>query len=157
MSALGSESSTFLKKLDEEAWSMILAWGQMFSGLSSRRCVVAGIINGSERTLQIKSYKLVEGGSPCYSIPSREFDSEQGVLHSGGCVLFFGWGIVPNLSQPGNVLMNIETNAFICELGSESRPNSAEATPGYQVGFLEKSFDESGWWSKYWLLVRENT
>jgi hypothetical protein len=25
--------------------------------------------------------------------------------------------------------------------------------PGYQVGFLEKSYDESGWWAKYWLVV----
>lgn len=156
VSALGSDSSSFLKRLDEESWAMIYGWGQLFSGLSSRRCVVAGVINGTERALQIMSFKLVEGGSPCYSIPSREFDAEQGVLTAGGCVIFFGWGVVPNLSQPGRVVMTIETNAFLCELRSESRPNSADATPGYQVGFLEKSYDESGWWAKYWLLVRED-
>jgi hypothetical protein len=25
---------------------------------------------------------------------------------------------------------------------------------GYKVGFLEKSFDESGWWAKYWMLLQ---
>jgi hypothetical protein len=153
---LGSESSTFLKTLDEEAWTLVNSWGQVFSGLSSRRCIAASIINGTGNSIQIKSTKLVEGGSPCYSIPTKEFDPEQGVLKAGGAIIFFGWGVVPNLLQAGNVFMHVETNAFICDLSDQkSHATYAEAMPGYQVGFLEKSYDPSGWWAKYWLLVRK--
>ena len=152
---LGSESPTFFRTMDEEAWTLVISWGQVFSGLSSRRCIAAGIINGTTTEIQIKSTKLVEGGSPCYSIPSKEFDAEQGILHPGGAILFFGWGVVPNLLQAGNVFMSIETNAFVSDLADhKSRDTYAKALPGYQVGFLEKSFDDSGWWAKYWLLVR---
>ena len=152
---LGSHSNEFLKALDEEAWSLINSWGQVFSGLSSRRCIVASIINGTGFDIQIKSTKLVEGGSPCYSIPSKEFDAEQGVLHPGGVIIFFGWGVVPNLLQAGNVFMSIETNAFVTDLSDhKGRETFAETMSGYQVAFLEKSYDESGWWAKYWLLVR---
>jgi hypothetical protein len=154
---LGSDSSTFFQTLDEEAWALVNSWGQVFSGLSSRRCIAASIINGTGYDIQLKATKLVEGGSPCYSIPSKEFDAEQGVLHPGGAIIFFGWGVVPNLLQAGNVFMNIETNAFVSDLSDhKSRDAYAEAMPGYQVGFLEKSYDESGWWAKYWLLVRKS-
>lgn len=154
--AMNSSTSTFFKILDEEAWALVSCWGQVFSGLSSRRCIVASIINGTGAAIQIKSTKLVEGGSPCYSIPTREFNSEQGILLAGGAIIFFGWGVVPNLLQAGNVFMHIETNAFICDLSDQkSRATNYEAMPEYQVGFLEKSYDDSGWWAKYWLLVRK--
>lgn len=153
---MGSDSSKFLKTLDEEAWSLVSSWGHVFSGLSSRRCIVASIINGTGNPIQIKSTKLVEGGSPCYSIPTKEFDSEQGILGPGGVIIFFGWGVVPNLLQPGSVFMHIETNGFTCDLpGQKNRSTVAEAMPGYQVGFLEKSYDDSGWWGKFWILVRK--
>eukprot|EP00978_Attheya_sp_CCMP212_P008410 scaffold19815_cov58-Attheya_sp.AAC.1 len=152
---LGSGSPTFFKTLDEEAWTLVCSWGQVFSGLSSRRCIAASIINGTGHDIQIKSTKLIEGGSPCYTISTKEFDQEQGILRPGGAIIFFGWGVVPSLLQPGQVFMNIETNTFTCELSDQKSP-STFATPvsGYQVGFLEKSYDESGWWAKYWLLVR---
>jgi hypothetical protein len=150
-----SSAPGFFKILDEEAWNLINSWGQVFSGLSSRRCIAASIINGTGYDIQIKSTKLVEGGSPCYSIPTIDFDSEQGVLKPGGAIIFFGWGVVPNLLQAGNVFMSIETNAFVADLSvHKGRDTYAEATPGYHVGFLEKSYDESGWWAKYWLLVK---
>lgn len=153
---MGSDSSTFFKTLDQEAWSLVASWGQVFSGLSSRRCIVAGVINGTGNPIQMKSTKLVEGGSPCYSIPTKEFDQEQGILNPGGVIIFFGWGVVPNLLQAGKVFMHIETSGFIGDLSDhKSRETYAEAMPGYQIGFLEKSYDESGWWAKYWLLVRE--
>lgn len=152
---LGSESATFFAKLDEEAWTLVNSWGHVFSGLSSRRCIAASIINGTGGDIQIKSTKLMEGGSPCYSIPTKEFDSEQGFLRAGGAIIFFGWGVVPNLLQAGSVFMSIETNCFVCDLSDhKSRDTRAEAFAGFQVGFLEKSYDESGWWAKYWLLVR---
>jgi len=152
---MGSDTSTFFKTLDHEAWSLVCSWGQVFSGLSSRRCIVASVINGTGSSIQIKSTKLMEGGSPCYSIPTREFDQEQGILHPGGVIIFFGWGVVPNLLQPGKVFMHIETSGFIAGLADhKSKETYAEAMPGYQIGFLEKSYDESGWWAKYWLLLR---
>lgn len=155
VSKLGSDSETFFKTLDEEAWYLICSWGQIFSGLNSRRCIVAGVINGTGQALQIKTSTLVEGGSPCYSIPSNEYDSEQSILHAGGCILFFGWGVVPNLLQAGHVFMHLETNGFVSDLSDQkSRSTYAEAMPGYQVGFLEKSYDDSNWWAKFWLLVR---
>jgi len=153
--ALGSDSSKFFATLDEEAWTLVNSWGQVFSGLSSRRCIAASIINGTGADIQIKSTNLVEGGSPCYSIPTKEFDAVQGILHPGGAIIFFGWGVVPSLLQAGNVFMHIETNSFTSDLTDhKSRDAFAEALPGYQVGFLEKSYDENGWWAKYWLLVR---
>jgi len=153
---MGSESSKFFQKLDEEAWTLVHSWGQVFSGLSSRRCIAASIINGTGNPIQITSHKLVEGGSPCYSIPSKEYDSGQAILYPGGAIIFFAWGVVPNLLQPGNVIVNIETNAFVSELTVHKTGHSyAEAKPGYQVGFLEKSHDDMGWWAKYWLLVRK--
>jgi hypothetical protein len=152
---LGSECTTLFRRLDEEAWNLVSSLGNVFSGLSSRRCIVVGIINGTGDTLQIKSTVLLEGGSPCYTIPTQEYDSEQSILHAGGCLIFFGWGVVPNLLQPGNVFMHISTNGFLADLADQkSKETFAEAMPGYQVGFLEKSYDDSGWWAKYWLLVR---
>lgn len=154
---MGSENPEFFRALDEEAWSLVSSWGQVFSGLSSRRCIVASIINGAGCPIQIKCTKLLEGGSPCYSIPTKEFDAEQGILHCGGVIIFFSWGASPNLLQVGNVFMHIETNGFICELADhKSRDTYAKSMPGYQVGFLEKSYDDSGWWAKYWLLVRSS-
>lgn len=154
---MGSESPTFFEVLDEEAWTLVSCWGQVFSGLSSRRCIAASVINGTGNDIQIKSTKLVEGGSPCYSIPTREFDADQGVLHAGGVIIFFGWGVVPSLLQAGNVFMHIETNAFMTDLADQkSRDTYAEALPGYQVGFLEKSYDDAGWWAKYWLIIRKS-
>lgn len=155
---MDSSSSTFFKSLDEEAWSLVSSWGQLFSGLSSRRCIVASIINGTGNPIQIKSTKLLEGGSPCYSLATREYDAEQGILHAGGVIIFFGWGVVPNLLQAGSVFMHIETNAFVSNLANQkSSATDATAMPGYQVGFLEKSYDDSGWWLKYWLLVRSDS
>jgi hypothetical protein len=154
---MNSDSSTFLRVLDEETWSLVCSWGQIFSGLSSRRCIAASLINGTGRPIQIKSTKLVEGGSPCYSIPTSEFDAEQGFLHPGGVIIFFGWGVVPNLLQSGRLFMQIETNAFVAGLSDQNSRGmtTVEAMPGYQVGFLEKSYDENGWWAKYWILVRK--
>lgn len=152
---LGSDDETYFKSLDQHAWGLISQWGQVFAGLSSRRCLVACLINGTGGPMQIKSTKLLQGGSPCYSIPTKEFDMEQGVLHSGGVLLFFAWGAPPSLLQAGNVFMYLETNGFVCELADhKTRTTHATAMPGYQVGFLEKSYDDAGWWGKYWILVR---
>ena len=154
---MGSESPNFFETLDDEAWTLVSCWGQVFSGLSSRRCIAASVINGTGNDIQIKSTKLVEGGSPCYSIPTREFDPEQGVLHAGGVIIFFGWGVVPSLLQAGNVFMHVETNAFIADLADKKcRDTYSEAMTGYQVGFLEKSYDDAGWWAKYWLLITKS-
>lgn len=154
---MDSSSNTFFKTLDVEAWTLISSWGQLFTGLSSRRCIVASIINGTGYPIQIKSSRLVVGGSPCYTLATREYDKEQGILHAGGVILFFGWGAVPNLLQVGNVCMHIETNGFVSIMTDhKSSVTTATAMPGYQVGFLEKSYDDSGWWAKYWLLVRSD-
>mmetsp|Transcript_26354 Transcript_26354/g.38191 ORF Transcript_26354/g.38191 Transcript_26354/m.38191 type:complete len:127 (-) Transcript_26354:27-407(-) len=125
--------------------------------------MAVGIINGTGSDLQIKSTKLLEGGSPCYTIPTKEFKEDQNLLRPGGAIILFGWGVVPNLLQDGRVFMNIETNAFVADLSvwkSQSSKTKLQSTyalpmPGYQVGFLEKSYDDSGWWAKYWLLVRK--
>jgi Vacuolar-sorting-associated 13 protein C-terminal len=153
---VGSEQPKFFVTLDEEAWTLVSCWGQVFSGLSSRRCIAASIINGTGEDIQIKSTKLLEGGSPCYSIPTKEFDADHGVLHAGGVIIFFGWSQQPSLLQQGNVFMHIETNAFTADLAhAKSRDIYAEAFAGYELGFLEKSFDDHGWWAKYWLLIRK--
>ncbi|KAL3923336.1 MAG: hypothetical protein SGILL_001715, partial [Bacillariaceae sp.] len=153
---MGSELPKYFVTLDEEAWTLVSCWGQVFSGLSSRRCIVASIINGTGEDIQIKSTKLLEGGSPCYSIPTKEFDADHGVLHAGGVIIFFGWSQQPSLLQQGNVFMHIETNAFGADLAhNKSRDIYAEAFAGYELGFLEKSFDDQGWWAKYWILIRK--
>ncbi|KAL3925552.1 MAG: hypothetical protein SGILL_000326 [Bacillariaceae sp.] len=153
---MGSELPKYFVTLDEEAWTLVSCWGQVFSGLSSRRCIAASVINGTGEDIQIKSTKLLEGGSPCYSIPTKEFDADHGVLHAGGVIIFFGWSQQPSLLQQGNVFMHIETNAFSADLAhNKSRDIYAEAFAGYELGFLEKSFDDHGWWSKYWLLIRK--
>jgi len=153
---MGSEMPKYFMILDEEAWNLVSCWGQVFSGLSSRRCIAACVINGTGGDIQIKSTKLLEGGSPCYSIPTKEFDSDHGVLHAGGIIIFFGWSQQPSLLQPGNVFMHIETNAFTADLAhKKSRDVYAEAFAGFELGFLEKSYDDHGWWAKYWLLIRK--
>jgi hypothetical protein len=155
---MDSSTASFFKILDAEAWSLVSSWGQLFTGLSSRRCIVASIINGTGYPIQIKSTRLVEGGSPCYSLATREYDTEQGILHAGGVIVLFGWGAVPNLLQAGNVCLQIETNGFISTMSDhKSSTTNATPMPGYRVGFLEKSYDDSGWWAKYWLLVRSDT
>ena len=152
---MDSSSRLYFQDLDDEAWSLVSFFGHLCSGLSSRRCVVASIINGTGIPIQIKSTKLIEGGSLCYSLGTKEYDSEQGILRAGGVIVFFGWGVVPNLLQPGSVFMNIETNGFTCDLADQKDSSTrATAMPGYQVGFLEKSYDDCGWWAKYWVLVR---
>ena len=151
---LGSDQPNFFKLLDESAWTLIHSWSQFSSGLNPRRCVLAGIINGSGIDLQIKMTKLMEGASPCYHIPTREYDEAQGTLRPGAAIMFFSWGMVPSLLQEGAVSMQIETNAFVSTFKDRKcRSMSAVPCPGYDVCFLEKSYDSSGWWAKYWMLV----
>lgn len=155
---MGSFMPNFFHLLDLEVWMLICSVGKMFTGLSSRRCVAAGLINGSGEAIQIKTAKLVQGGSACYTIPTIEYNKNQGVLHPGGAVIFFGWGSVPSLLQPGKVLISIETNSFAIDLtDSISQSTTIEALPHWQVSFLEKSYDKSGWWAKYWMLVQKKT
>jgi len=153
---MGGESPSFFSSLDEEAWSLIDCWSYLFSALNSRRCVIAGLINASNVDLQIKSTSLVEGGSPLFQIPSRDYDEGQAILHPGAAMIFFAWGVAPSLQHIGGVFMNIETNAFVCNLLDRSHSTSLVPVSGYQVGFLEKSYDELGWWAKYWLLVTKH-
>ena len=153
---MGSFMPNFFQLLDLEVWLLICSVGQMFTGLSSRRCIAVGIINGSGETIQVKASKLVQGGSPCYTIPTIEYNENQGVLHPGGAIICFGWGAVPSLLQPGHVLLSIETNLFATNLSdSISQTTTTQALPGWQVSFLEKSYDDSGWWAKYWMLVQK--
>lgn len=149
---IDTNSSTFLKSIDEESWLLISYFGQIFSGLNSRRCIVLGLINGTGRSLQIKSTRLLQGGSHCHVISTRAFDADQSLLQAGGVIVLFGWGV-----PWGSVSMSIETNGFVSEISDrKGSSNYATSLPGYQVGFLEKSYDDAGWWAKYWLLVRSD-
>lgn len=54
--------------------------------------------------------------------------------------------------------MHIETNVFVGEFSDQkTRDTFAKAMPGYRVGFSEKSYDDTGWWAKYWLLMRSDS
>lgn len=155
VSILGSFMPHYFHDLDQEAWILLNSLTQLFSGWSSRRCVVVGLINATNESIQIKSTNMVEGGSPCHVIPTIEYDINNAVLHPGGVLLCVGWGAVPSSMQTGRVMIGIETNSFACSLAdSISHTSSVEAVSGYKVGFLEKSFDESGWWAKYWMLLQ---
>ena len=150
---LSSSSRTFFKRLDEEAWTLIDSWCHLVSGLRSRRCLVVGIINGTGANLQIKSTKLLEGGSPCYSLPTSEFDDDQGLLGPGGAIIYFVWGNPPNLNNHGDIFLNVETNAFTADFGgNKSTKSTSFPRCGDQLQFLEKSFDPSGWWAKFWVM-----
>ncbi|KAL7532237.1 hypothetical protein ACHAXR_009063 [Thalassiosira sp. AJA248-18] len=151
---MSSSMPNFFRLLDQEAWLLISTVGQMFTGLSSRRCIAVGLINGSGETIQVKTAKLVQGGSPCYTIATEEYAKKRGILYPGGAIIFFGWGAVPSLLQSGNVCISIETNVFVTELThSISHATSTLVLPNWRVSFLEKSYDQSGWWAKYWILV----
>lgn len=153
---MGSFMPNFFQLLDLEVWMLICSVSKIFTGLSSRRCVAAGIINGSGEIIQIKTAKLVQGGSRCYTIPTIEYNKNQGVLHPGGAVIFFGWGAVPSLLQPGKVLISVETSFFTIDLTDNiSQSTTTEELPHWQVNLLEKSYDDSGWWAKYWMLVQK--
>ena len=79
------------------------------------------------------------------------------MLHPGGILMCVGWGAVPNSMQTGRVMISIETNSFACSLAdSISHTSNVDVLTGYKVGFLEKSFDESGWWAKYWMLLQSD-
>lgn len=152
---LGGELPTYLSCLDEESWALVSSWRYLFSGIKSRHCMVAGFINGTGANIQIKSTKLVQGGSPCYNIPTRDYDETNCVLGPGAAIIFFAWGLQPTLKHEGQILMNIETNAFNCYLmNKKSHLTSLEALSGYHCIFLEKSISE--WWTKYWVLVKSN-
>lgn len=155
---LNSSMNDYFCRLDEESWLLVNSWGQYFTGLSSRRCVIIGIINGTLEPIQIKSAKLVEGGSLCYFIPSSEFDDIDNILYPGGAILFFGSGAVPSLLQSGRVAISIESNVFSFDLTDQiSQYATAYTRPGLRASFLEKSFDKSGWWAKYWILISNMT
>jgi hypothetical protein len=154
VSILGSFMPHYFYDLDQEAWLLINSLTQLFSGWSSRRCVVVGLINATNESIQIKSTNMVEGGSPCHFIPTVEYDANNAVLHPGGVLLCVGWGAVPSSTRTGRAIISIETNSFACILADSSQSSSVEVLSGYKVGFLEKSFDESGWWAKYWMLLQ---
>lgn len=159
VSVLSSSNPDFFIRLDQEAWLLVNSSTQLFTGLSSRRCVCIGILNGANETVQLKSAKLIEGGSRCYIIPSREYDKQQGTLEPGGAVIIFGWGAAPSLLQPGRVLISVETNVFSCFVSDrKGQETTIHSLAGYQIGLLERSNDEdeSGWWAKYWILIRKD-
>ena len=154
---MDSSMPNFFRSLDLDAWMLISTIGQMFTGLSSRRCISLGILNGSREVIQSKAVKLVQGGSPCHIFATKEYDSKQGLLQPGGAMILFGWSAAPSLLQPGNVCINIETSVFEAQVtDSISHTTSAQVLPSWQVSFLEKSYDESGWWAKYWIMVQKN-
>jgi hypothetical protein len=47
--------------------------------------------------------------------------------------------------------MQIERISFVVELSDQKNcvKTLTQAMPDYHVGFLEKSYDDSGWWAKY--------
>lgn len=154
---LGSFMPNYFRDLDQVSWLIINSLTQLFYGLSSRRCVVVGVINATNESIQIKSTNMVEGGSPCHVIHTIEYDTSNAVLHPGGILICVGWGAVPNSMQTGRVMISIETNSFACSLADNiSQTSSVEVLRGYKVGFLEKSFDENGWWAKYWMLLQSD-
>ena len=154
---LGSFMANYFHDLDREAWQLINTLTQLFSGFSSRRCVVVGLINATNESIQIKSTSIIEGGSPCHLIPTIEYETNNAILHPGGIILVLGWGAVPDSVQTGKVIINIETNSFACNLADSITDTcNVDVLAGYKIGFLEKSFDESGWWAKYWLLLQAN-
>ena len=154
---LGSFMPHYFRDLDQVSWLIINSLTQLFYGLSSRRCVVVGLINATNESIQIKSTNMVEGGSPCHVIHTIEYDTSSAVLHPGGILMCVGWGAVPNSMQTGRVMISIETNSFACSLAdSISHTSNVDVLTGYKVGFLEKSFDESGWWAKYWMLLQSD-
>jgi len=157
VNVLGSFMPHYFHDLDHEAWLLINSLTQLFSGWSSRRCVVVGLINATNESIQIKSTNMVKGGSPCHVIPTVEYDANNAVLHPGGVLLCVGWGAVPSSTQTGRAMISIETNSFACSLADSSHTSSVEVLSGYKVGFLEKSFDESGWWAKYWMLLQADS
>ncbi len=148
---LSGDSSSFLSSLDEEAWGLISSWRYLYSGIHSRRCLVAALINSTGKDIQIKSTLLLEGGSPCCHIPSQGYDKLNGILKPGGAILFFCWGVPPNLSEDGRIFLHVETNVCSCKFSSNISPLTS-AEPRNKCIFLEKSV--SDWWAKYWLLIK---
>lgn len=147
---LQSDNSTFFSSLDEEAWGLISTWRNLYFGIHSRRCLVSGLINGTGEGIQIKSTTLLEGGSPIYRIPAgRDFDELNSILKPGGAIIFFAWGVSPNLNQSGNIHIQLDSNVFSSYFSS----TTAVATPRvrYSCIFLERSI--SDWWAKFWLLI----
>jgi len=152
---LSSDQSTFFSSLDEEAWGLINNCRHFFSGISSKHCLAAGFINGTDYDIQIKSTTLLEGGSPCCHMPSKDYDEINCLLKPGGAIIFFAWGVPPSLNQDGGIFLHVETNAFVCSLLDRASPlTSVETLAGRQCKcvFLEKSI--SDWWAKYWVLVK---
>jgi hypothetical protein len=153
---LGGESPTFFSSLDEESWSLVSTWRYLFSGLRSRHCMVAGFINGTGTNIQLKCSKLMLGASPCYQIPTRDYDGTHSTLAPGAAVIYFAWGSQPTLKRKGQIVMSIETNCFHCNLMNEKGTfTSIESSIGYSCIFMEKSI--SDWWAKYWVLIKSNT
>ena len=152
-----SEKSTFFASLDRESWFLIDAWSHVYTGLDSRRRIVAGIINATGIDIQIKQSKVEEGGSPCYKIPSSDYDHDQSILYPGGALLLFAWGTSPSF-KTGKVLITVESNSFVLRLCDRiSGKLQVQALTGFQVKFLEKSYDDNGWWAKYWILVKKRS
>ncbi len=151
---LSCDTEDFFSSLDDESWSLISNWRYLFSGLKSRHCMVAGFINGTDTKIQIKSTILIQGGSPCYHIPSRDYDETFGSLSPGSAIIFFAWGMPPSLNHEGNIHMSIETNAFFCNLHNKNSSSvSLQPLSNFNGIFLEKSL--SDWWAKYWVLISQ--
>ena len=149
---LGGDSMDYFSSLDEESWSLVSSWRYLFSGLKSRHCMIAGFINGTATSIQIKSTILIEGGSPCYHIPTRDYDETSGLLSPGAAIIFFAWGIPPSLNHEGNIFMSIETSSFFCNLHNKQISLvSLQPSSGFKGIFLEKSL--SDWWAKYWVVI----
>ena len=152
---LNRTDKSFLRSLDEEAWTLVDSWGHFVSGLRARRCLVAGLVNRTGSNIQIKTACLFEGGSPVYSLPTNDFDDDMELLKPGGAITFFTWSWPPNLNNHGDIFLHIESTAFSADFAQNSTVVSS-ATPrsGYKVQFLEKSL--SGWWAKFWLLCLDD-
>ena len=154
---LNRANDSFLQNLDVEAWTLVDSWSHFVSGLRARRCLVAGVFNGTQSSIQIKNTSLFEGGSPVYSLPSKDYDDDTGRLGPGGALILFSWSWPPNLKNHGNIFLQIESSAFSAGLSQKSSVvSSATPRPKYKVQFLEKSLDPGGWWAKFWLLCLDD-
>lgn len=151
---LRSSAELYFSSIDKSAWALVDTWKRNFEGMASRRCLVFGIMNGSIRKIQLKSSIVMEGGSPCFRLPSYDFDEHLSIINPGGFILFFCWGNYPNLVDAGNIRLWIDTNAFMCTVSFTKPPSSSlfiEQKHGYTCVCMEKSITD--WWSKYFIIV----
>jgi hypothetical protein len=158
MQVLREVKDRFLTLKPEEPWHLLdllvmralALWNANHGVLDTRIPLAFVIINSTQGRLQVEAVRMTKGKEHCV-FGGQGWDPGSRTIPAGGACMIWCWGHTSTFISKGDVGVAIETAGFTAALSNRKGKSTVKARPGFQVGFLEKTYDD--WWAKIVLNV----